>query len=155
MVFSPVPNVAYPTSTGNPEQIHQPAVPTIITVQSYSTIVANLEKTSVQTHCRKCNNEIFTRVINNYLLNGICLMIICCLCGSWILGLCVLRMDGFKEYCHFCPACNVLIGKYRPKVSGGSLCLFIFFSILIIALEMYMIMIYLGFFDNDLIRLVY
>ena len=143
-----MPNVAYPPSAGHPVQvvgtIHQPAPPTNKTVQVYSGTVANLEKTSIQTHCNSCNNEIYTRVNDKISQNGICWAVTCCFCGSWLLSLLVLCMDAFKVYRHFCPACNAFIGEYSPKMSGGMICLLIFLSLLAIGLQIFVVMVYLN-----------
>ena len=141
-----MPNVADPTSTGNPVQIHQPAAPTYTTVQAVAVLrsvtVAKLEKTSVQTHCLSCSNEIHTRVHDELSDDGFCLAIICCFCGSCLLGLCVLCMDGFKAYHHVCPACNAVIGIYKPEMSCGMVCIFVILSILVIVLQIYVVMCY-------------
>ena len=136
-------NVAYPTSTGHPVQvvgsIHQPALPSNKTVQVYSGTVANLEKSSVQTHCNSCNNEIYTRVNEKISQNGICWAFTCFFCGSWLLSLFVLCNDAFYVYRHFCPACNAFIGKYSPKMTSGMICFFIFFSLIVIGLQIFMV----------------
>jgi len=145
---SPMPNVAYPTSAGHPVQvvgpIHQPAPPTNKTVQVYSGTAANLEKSSVQTHCNSCNNEIYTRVNDKISQNGICWAVTCCFCGSWVLSLLVLCMDAFKVYRHSCPACNAFIGEYIPQMSGGMACLLFFLSLLVIGLQIFVVMVYLN-----------
>jgi len=135
---SPMQNVAY-TAT-----VHQPMPPSGKTVQPYSATIANLEKVSVQTHCNSCNNEIYTRVNDKVSQNGICWAILCCFCGSWLLSLFVLCLDGFKVYRHFCPACNVFIGEYSPKMSGGVIALLFFLTILFVGLQIFVIMMYLN-----------
>ena len=145
-----MPNVAYPTSTGHPVQvvgsIHQPAPPTNKTVQVYSATVASLEKTSVQTHCNCCNDEIYTRVNNKISKNGIWWAVICLFCGSWLLSLLVVCMDVFRVYRHFCPSCNALIGEYSPKMSGGMICLLIFLSLLAIGLPILLVFVAMVYF---------
>ena len=126
-------NVAY-TAT-----VHQPIPPSGKTVQPYSATTANLEKVSVQTHCNSCNNEIYTRVNDKVSQNGICWAILCCFCGSWLLSLFVFCLDGFKVYRHFCPACNVFIGEYSPKMSGGVIALLFFLTILFVGLQIFLI----------------
>ena len=95
-----------------------------------------LEKLSVQTKCRTCNNEIYTRVEeeclertnctgcddhcfdNAYDCKGIIVAIFCFCLFSIICSLiqmCKGEKDGSKVYRHFCPACNALIGEYKPK----------------------------------------
>ena len=143
-----MPNVAYPTSTDNPVQIHQPAAPTDTTVQAVAVLrsetYAKLEKTSVKTHCFSCSNEIYTRVRRTITMNGICWAVICCFCGffcviSWLLGLLVLCMDGFKVYHHICPACNAVIGIYKPEMSRG---IFFFLSFSAIVLQIFVMRLY-------------
>jgi len=126
------------------DQATQPHYQPSKTVQVYSGTVANLEKTSVQTHCNSCNNDIYTRVNDKISQNGICWAVTCCFCGSWLLSLLVLCMDAFKVYRHFCPACNAFIGEYSPKMSGGMICLLVFLSLLAIGLQIFVVMVYLN-----------
>ena len=131
-------NVAY-TDT-----VHQPIPPSGKTVQPYSATIANLEKESVQAHCNSCNNEIYTRFNENVSQYGICWAILCCFFGSWLLSLFVLCLDVFYVYRHFCPACNVFIGEYSPKMSGGKIAFLFFLTILLVGLQIFAIMMYLG-----------
>merc|ERR1712226_224098 len=131
---SPMPNVVYTAGIQ----------PTSKTVVPFGATQANLEKVSVQTRCNSCCNEIYTRVNDKVSQNGICWAVFCCFCGSWLLSLLVLCMDGFKVYRHFCPACNAFIGEYSPKMSGGSIALLIFLSLLCVALQIFAVMYFLG-----------
>ena len=133
-LFSPMPNVVYTTGMQ----------PTNKTVVPFGATQANLEKVSVQTRCNSCCNEIYTRVNDKVSQNGICWAVLCCFCGSWLLSLLVLCMDGFKVYRHFCPVCNAFVGEYSPKMSGGTIALLVFLSLICVALQIFVVMYYFG-----------
>ena len=132
---------AYPIDAGDPvTAVHQPVPPTNKIVQQYSATVTDFEKTSVQIYCKICNAEINTQVNVKTSQKGICWAITCCFCGSWLLSLLVLCMDGFKVYRHLCPSCNAVIGEYHPKMSRKMIRLLVSLSILVIGLQIYTIL---------------
>ena len=94
-----------------------------------------LKTESVMVNCKQCKRENFTKVENKVHSNGIAWAIICCCCGSWLLSLLVLCMDGFKEFTHYCPSCNAVIGIYKPKFHGGQIIMLILFSIGMVILQ--------------------
>ena len=92
----------------------------------------------VQTKCKTCKNEIYTRVeekcrsekmergnrLSNFCFDnayGCTGIIWACLCSCLIFSLCGLcsllgsGKDVSKVYRHFCPACNALIGEYSQE----------------------------------------
>merc|ERR1712018_498016 len=95
---------------------------------------ATIRKNCSAICCKSCNHS----------QNGKCWAILCCFCGSWLLSLFVLCLDGFKVYRHFCPACNVFIGEYSPKMSGGVIALLVFLTILFVGLQAFVVFVYLN-----------
>ena len=85
------------------------------------------EKDSLSVPCNNCSLELFTRVERKVSSNGMAWALLCCFCGSWLLSLLVLCVDGFREFHHYCSACNSLLGMYRPTFSGGM----VFFLVLV------------------------
>ena len=138
----PMQNVAYTT------RVHQPTQPLSQTVQPFAASTTR-EKVSVPFHCNSCNNEIYTRVNKKVSQRGIFWVILCCFSGIFcvwgfcLLSLFVLCLDGFKVYRHFCPACNVFIGEYSPKMSGGAIALLVFLPFLFVGLQVLAVMMYL------------
>ena len=101
-----------------------------------------LEKNPVQVRCTNCRRDNYTRVENKISGNGMAWAIICCCFGSWLLSLLVLCVDGFREFLHFCPSCNSMVGTYKPKFSGGFICVLILLTIGVVALQILIIMFY-------------
>ena len=99
-----------------------------------------LEKDSVKVRCMNCSAEQFTRVDSKISSNGIAWAVLCCFCGSWLLSLLVLCMEGFREFIHYCPSCNAIVGTYTPTFSGGLMCLLVFLSILVVGMQIAILM---------------
>merc|ERR1712080_247232 len=121
----PIPITDYSTTsrTGNPTIFQEPQ-------NVYN--IYTLEKYSANVHCSYCSNNIFTRVERKISSNGMAWAILCFFCGSWCLCLLVFCVDRFREFIHYCSVCNSLLGTYKPKFSGGYVCLLIFLSFIII-----------------------
>ena len=102
-----------------------------------------LDKFSVKVRCNNCSQEQFTRVDSKVSSGGIMWAICCCCFGSWLLSLFVLCLDGFKEFTHYCPSCNALVGVYNPTLSGGQVWMLVCLSILIIGIQVTLVVAYL------------
>ena len=120
--------------------------PIPITNYANTTVVGNIfqepannnyafEKFSVKVRCNNCSNEQFTRVERKVSSNGMAWAILCCFCGSWILSLLVLCVDGFREFLHYCSSCNSLLGIHKPTFSRGLICLLVLLTVFIIGLQ--------------------
>ena len=94
-----------------------------------------LEIESVAVRCNNCLKQDFTRVESKVSSNGKAWAFLCCIFGSCPLSLLFLCMDGFREFSHYCPSCNSMIGKYRPSFSGGLICRYVFLAFAILALQ--------------------
>ena len=104
---------------------------------------SQLGKFSAQTNCTSCNLHVTTNVDKKLSSGGWTWAILCCCCGSWLLSLLVLCMDNFWDYIHYCPRCTKKIATYSPEMSCGIKCLLVFASIGIIALQIFIVVIYL------------
>ena len=127
-----MPGAGYPN--GGYVAAKQPPVVQQTIITSYE-----LGKESVKVRCNYCSNEMFTRVDSKISSNGMAWALLCLFCGSWLLSLLVLCMDGFREFLHYCPSCNALIGVYKPTFSGGLVCLLVMLSFLVIGLQILLI----------------
>ena len=107
--------------------------------QQIGGVVYELQKHSVRARCPKCFTEQFTRVNSKVSSGGVTWAILCCCFGSWLLSLLVLCMDGFREFIHYCPACNSIMGIYRPKFSGGLIALLVLITLGIIGIEILLV----------------
>ena len=95
-----------------------------------------------------CQKEVSTRVEQKVAGEGKAWACVCFCIGGCLLSLLVLCMDGFKEFCHFCPSCNLFVLSYRPEFSGGKrqnieLCLLILLTIGIIAIQIFVLIFYI------------
>ena len=88
-----------------------------------------LKTDSVMVNCKQCRRENFTKVESKVHSDGKAWAILCCCCGSWLLSLLVFCMDGFREFSHYCPSCNAVIGTYKPKFSGAQIVMLILLTI--------------------------
>ena len=104
-------------------------------VQEGRGVICVLQKDSVRARCPCCFTDQFTRVDSKVSSGGVAWAIGCCCFGSPLLSLLVLFMDGFKEFTHYCPACNSLMGICRPTFSGGMIALLVLVSLGIICLQ--------------------
>ena len=98
-----------------------------------------LKRDSVMVNCKQCRRENFTKVESKVHSNGRIWAILCCCCGSWLLSLLVLFMDGFREFCHYCPSCNAVIGTFKPKFPGDQIATLVVLSIGMIILQIVVI----------------
>ena len=105
--------------------------------------IAKLEKHSAGITCRNCRRENFTRVESKVSGNGMAWAICCCCFGTWLLSFLVFCMDGFREFTHYCPSCNSIVGMYKPSFSGGMICLLILITLGVIAVEILVVVFYL------------
>ena len=77
-----------------------------------------LEKYSVMARCTNCQRNGYTKVKNT--ISGIGMAwAICCWLGTMCLCLLVFCIDEFREFRHYCPFCNSMVGAYTPKISTG------------------------------------
>ena len=90
---------------------------------------SELKTDSVMVKCKQCRRENFTKVESKVHSDGIAWAILCCCCGSWLLSLLVICMNGFREFSHYCPSCNAVIGTYKPKFSGGQIVMLVLLTI--------------------------
>ena len=101
--------------------------------------IQEIGKDSVMVRCTNCQKENFSRVESKVSSNGMVWAILCCCFGSWLLSLLVLYMEGFREFSHYCPSCNKIIAIYKPKFSSGKICLLVLGTVMIIALQIFLI----------------
>jgi len=101
-----------------------------------------VSKLSVMVRCTICQKENFSRVESKVSSNGKVWAILCCCLGSWLLSLLVLWMEGFKEFHHYCPACNSMIATYKPKFSPALIGLLVLLTVGVIALQITLIILY-------------
>ena len=92
-------------------------------------VISGLRKESVQVNCTNCQRTGFTRVESKIANHGWIWAIVCFFCGSWLLSLLIFCIDAFKEFLHYCPFCNSMIGVYKPQFAGGVIALLILLPI--------------------------
>ena len=88
-----------------------------------------IRKESVQVNCTNCHITGFTRVESKIASHGWIWAILCFFFGGWLLSLLVFCIDAFKEFVHYCPSCNMMIGVYKPPFTGGLIALLILLPI--------------------------
>ena len=115
------------------------AIDDSVPVPRYDVEISKLGKDPVRRRCNNCRMTQFTRVDSGVSANGKVWATLCCIFLSWILSLLVLCMDGFREYRHYCPSCNVLLGTYAPKFSAGQIILLVLLTCVFITLAIFVI----------------
>ena len=106
-------------------------------------VSGSLRKHTTRIVCKNCRKENFTRVEGKVSGHGMQWAIACCCVGNLYLSLLVFCIDGFREFTHYCPACNAMAGKYNPSFSGEVSCVLLLIVVGIIALEILLVVRYL------------
>eukprot|EP00088_Acartia_fossae_P033439 TRINITY_DN34225_c0_g1_i1.p1 TRINITY_DN34225_c0_g1~~TRINITY_DN34225_c0_g1_i1.p1 ORF type:complete len:152 (-),score=17.00 TRINITY_DN34225_c0_g1_i1:28-483(-) len=115
-------NPAAPVPPPPQQQYTRPPIqevppPPIQYVQSPPVTVVNkihVGKDPISMLCPNCRCQILTRVEDDVGVVGWITAGFLCLMGFWLGCACIpLCMDSFKDFTHFCPSCNVVIGRYK------------------------------------------
>ena len=89
--------------------------------------------------CHNCFWEMTTRVEDSVRDSGWWFAFFCCFLTwisyfSWINSLLVCCLPGFRQFSHYCPLCNVILGTARPKHSAAHIIVITVMSLLTFAL---------------------
>ena len=102
----------------------------------FEDIADNLKKSSVQIRCGNCFMNILTTVKSNKFCNGRTWAMLCgCIGSCYGIYLILSGKNGFKEFTHFCPSCNTVVGTYKPKPSMKLKLILLLFILIIVALK--------------------
>ena len=94
---------------------------------------AMYQKIPVEVQCTNCHQDITTRVEDSVRSDGWVFFLCCCLFGSWLTGLLVGCLPGFRKFTHYCPKCKAVLGIGEPSHSCGHVALIIILSLITFA----------------------
>ena len=87
-----------------------------------------LEKFTAMARCTNCQRDGYTKVKSK--ISGVGMVwAMCCCFGCFLPSLLVFCMDEFREFRHYCPFCNTMVGAYTPNFSAGRFFFLLFLTI--------------------------